>query len=38
VEPIARDIMLEVQKRDPSRKERSVPGVTTAAAELKGGG
>ncbi|WP_298725984.1 penicillin-binding protein 2 [uncultured Ferrovibrio sp.] len=36
--PIARDIMLEVQKRDPSRKERSVPGVTTAAAELKGGG
>lgn len=30
--PIARDIMLEVQKRDPSRKNREAPGVNTAAS------
>lgn len=29
--PIARDIMLEVQKLDPSRKPRTAPGPTTAA-------
>lgn len=33
--PIARDIMLEVQKRDPSRKPREVPGVTTAARQRR---
>jgi penicillin-binding protein 2 len=29
--PIARDIMLEVQKLDPSRKPRTAPGPTTAS-------
>ncbi len=28
--PIARDLMLEVQKRDPSRRNREAPGMTTA--------
>lgn len=34
--PIARDIMLEVQKRDPSRKNREAPGMTTAGAAASG--
>lgn len=32
--PIARDIMLEVQKLDPSRKPRTAPGPTTAAGPV----